>query len=141
MLAVIHQGMEEVAIQPLVSDGSAVTGHAIDQQPLNLVLLNDPDDASKVDVDLQFLGALEENVNGASLDLAFQIEAEGLRIAQDLRRMLIEGNQQASLTLFHRPFQQKLYAKDRLPRARHPRHHGGRSVENAASDQGIERLA
>src|SRR5207245_7709345 len=44
-LAVAHQGVQELAILLLVLQGGDVTGHPVDDQPLDLVFLDDPGDA------------------------------------------------------------------------------------------------
>src|SRR5207249_7002754 len=67
----------------------------------------------KVGIDVQLLRGLVEDLDGAGVDVLAQVEAEGLGIAQDLCRMLIQGDQQAALALCLRPFQQQLHAEDR----------------------------
>src|SRR5260221_1976927 len=55
--------------------------------------------------------------------------------------MLIQGDQQAALTLFQSSFQQQLHAEHSLAGTRDAHDHGRGSVEDTAADQGIEWLA
>ena len=106
--------MDEIAVQPLIPEGAAVTRHAVNEQPLYLVLLNSPDDAIKVSINLQLLRRIVEELDHPRVDLLFQIHAEGRGIAQDLCRVLIQGDQHAALTLFQCSFQQQLHAEHGL---------------------------
>ena len=63
LFAVAHQGVEEFAVQLLVLQGAGITRHAVDDQPLDLVLLNGPDDAREVDVELQLSRAVVEELD------------------------------------------------------------------------------
>ena len=106
--------MDEIAVQRLIPDGVAITRHAVNEQPLYLVLLNSPDDEIKVSINLQLLRRIVENLDIPRVNLLFQIEVQGLGIAQDLCRVLIQGDQQAAFTLFQCSFQKQLHAEHGL---------------------------
>jgi hypothetical protein len=54
--------VDEIAVQRLIPDGVAITRHAVNEQPLYLVLLNSPDDEIKVSINLQLLRRIVENL-------------------------------------------------------------------------------
>src|SRR5471030_3227899 len=140
MFSIGHQSVDEIAVQRLIPDSVAITRHAINEQPLYLVLLDSSDDEIKVSINLQLLRRIVENMDIPRVNLLFQIEAEGLGIAQNLCRVLIQGDQQAAFTLFC-SFQQRLHGEYRLAGARDAHDHGGGSVEDTPADQGIDWLA
>ena len=96
-LAEGHQGMKEIAVDAWSDQRGAVTGHPIDHHALDIVLLDSFHDLCEMDIDIQFLRAIEQDMDNAGVDLLLQIQAKGLGIADDLRRVLIQRDQQSSL--------------------------------------------
>ena len=137
ILAVAHQGVEEFAVLLLVLQGTGVARHPVDDQPLDLVRFDGPDDAREVDVQLQLARAVVEELDGAAVQMLAQVEAEGFGVAHDLFGVLVEGDHQAALLVLD-PFQEQLRAQHRLARAGDAHHHGHRAVEDAAAEQRVE---
>ena len=59
-------------------------------------------------INVQLLRTLEQDPDRSSVDLFLQVQPKGLGISDDLRWVLIQGDQQAPSFLFHRSFSQKL---------------------------------
>ena len=97
LFAVVHQGVEEFAVELLVLQGGLVTRHPVDDQPFDVVRFNGPGDARKVHVQLQLARAVVEELDHPALQVLAQVEAEGLGVAHDLLGVLIEGDHQAAL--------------------------------------------
>ena len=126
--------MEKVTVDALLDQRSAVAGHAIDYHPLDVLFLDNFDDLCEMYVDVQLLRAFKQHLDGAVLDLFAQIQAKSFGIADNLRRVLIEGDQQAALSLLQRALAQNLCAKNCFPHAGKPDHHRGGAVEDPAAE-------
>src|SRR6202011_1530397 len=140
LLAVGHYGMNEIAVHGDFSNCGAITCHPINNHPLYVVLLDKLDDASIVCIDVSLLGTLEQDLDGSVGHLVFQVQPQSLSITDDLRWMLVQGNEQAPGFLFQRSFPQNLRAQHCLSHPRNPNDHGGRPVKNAAANESVDSL-
>src|ERR1039457_245087 len=140
LLAIGHHGMEEIAVHADFSDGGAITCHPINHQPLYVMLLDNVNNASIVCVNVQLLRTLEQNLDGSGGDLLFQVKPQSLSVADNLRRVLIQGDEQSPRFLSHRPFPQNLRAQHRLSYPRYPDDHCGGPVKNAAANESVDSL-
>lgn len=104
VLAVGYQRVKKVAVHGDFAEGGAITGHTINHQALNVMLLNDIDDSGVVGIDIQLLRTLEIDMKHARSHLFVQVQADGLGIADDLLRVLIKRNQQSPSLLLERSF-------------------------------------
>jgi hypothetical protein len=75
LLAVGHQGVEEIAVQLLVLQRGAVAGHAVNHQPLDVILVEGLAHAMKVGINVKLLRVLIEQTDGAGLQLRAQVKA------------------------------------------------------------------
>src|ERR1700681_1653488 len=135
-----HDGVEEITVHAHFSDGSAVTCHSVNHHPLYVMLLDKPDNASVVGINVQLLRTLEHDLDGSVGHLLFQVQSQSLSIANDLRRVLIQGDEQPPRLLFQRPFPQNLRAQYGLSHPRNPDDHGGGSIKDATADESVDSL-
>src|SRR5882762_5208853 len=138
LFAIGHYGVEEIAVHADFSDRSAITCHPINHHPLHVMLLDKLYDARVVCINVQFLRTLEHDPNGSVGDLLFQVQPQSLSITDDLRRVLIERDEQASSFLFQRSFPQNLRAQHGLSYPRHTDDHGGGPIKNTAANESVD---